>query len=129
MPLPCAGYRSARDVRKAPVELRKTESRMNKLFKHVHPKISAVTLRPMDEAADRRVGERSLAKYVKSVFRGDANGVGMTDSQSAGCIILKQIFSHITLKERDSFLDVGCGKGRVLAYLVKEHAPCRLYGA
>ena len=23
---------------------------------------------------------------------------------------------------------MGCGKGRVLAYLLKKHAPCRLYG-
>jgi SAM-dependent methyltransferase len=32
------------------------------------------------------------------------------------------------LTEQDVFLDVGCGKGRVLAYLLKSHAPCRLCG-
>ncbi len=32
------------------------------------------------------------------------------------------------MTEQDVFLDVGCGKGRVLAYLLKSHAPCRLFG-
>ena len=32
------------------------------------------------------------------------------------------------MTEQDVFLDVGCGKGRVLAYLLKSHAPCRLCG-
>ena len=101
---------------------------MNKLFKHLHSKISGVILRLMDEATDRRICGQSLVKYVKSVYRDDASGVGMTGSQSTSYIILNRIFSHVALTERDSFLDVGCGKGRVLAFLVKKRAPCRLYG-
>ena len=101
---------------------------MNKLFNHIHRKISGVILRLMDEVIDRRICGRSLSKYVKSVWRDDANGVGMTGSQSTSYVILDRIFSHVMLTEQDSFLDVGCGKGRVLAFLLKMHAPCRLYG-
>ena len=101
---------------------------MNKLFDRAHRKISSVLLRLTDEAIDRRICGQSLVKYVKSVWRDDANGVGMTGSQSTSYIILDRIFSHVTLTEQDRFLDVGCGKGRVLAFLVKKHAPCRLYG-
>ena len=101
---------------------------MNKPFKRIHRKISSVILRLMDESTDRRVCGQSLVKYVESVYRDDANGVGMTGSQSTSYVILNRIFSHVALTEQDSFLDVGCGKGRVLAFLVKKHAPCRLYG-
>ena len=101
---------------------------MNKLPGRIHGKISRAVLRLMDEAADRRICGQSLGKYVKSVYRDDAKGVGMTGSQSTNYIILDRIFAHITLTEADSFLDVGCGKGRVLAFLVKKQAPCRLYG-
>ena len=101
---------------------------MSKLIHRIHKKASSVVLRIMDEAADKRVCGQSLVKYVDSVYRDDANGVGMTGSQSTNYIILERIFSHVTLTGQDSFLDVGCGKGRVLAFLVKKHAPCRLYG-
>ena len=101
---------------------------MNKLFHRIHKKISSVVLGMMDDAIDRRVCGQSLVKYVKSVYRDDANGVGMTGSQSTNYVILKRIFSHVTLTEQDSFLDVGCGKGRVLAFLVKKHAPCKISG-
>ena len=101
---------------------------MNKLFHRIHKKISSIVLRVVDGAIDRRVCGQSLVKYVNSVYRDDANGVGMTGSQSTYYIILKRIFSHVTLTEQDSFLDVGCGKGRVLAFLVKKHAPCKISG-
>ena len=43
--------------------------------------------------------------------------------------ITGQTFGRLTaLTENDSFLDVGCGKGRVLAYLVKIKAPCHITG-
>ena len=100
----------------------------NRLFNRVHTKISSVILRLKDEAIDRRICGQSLVKYVESVYRDDANGIGLTGSQSTHYIVLDRIFSHITLTEHDHFLDVGCGKGRVLAFLIKEHAPCRVYG-
>ena len=101
---------------------------MNKAFRRIHGAISTRILRRMDDVMDRRICGQSLVKYVPSVYRDDANGVGMTGSQSTSYIILSRIFSHVSLTKADSFLDVGCGKGRVLAFLLKEHAPCALRG-
>ena len=52
----------------------------------------------------------------------------MTGSESTHYIVLHRIFSHVSLTEEDSFIDVGCGKGRVLAYLLKKRKPCKLFG-
>ena len=118
----------ARDVKEVLTELKKLEHWMNKLLHRIHKIISRIILNKMDQAIDMRICGQSLVKYVKSVYRDDANGVGMTGSQSTDYIILNQIFSHVTLTEQDSFLDVGCGKGRVLAFLVKKHVPCKISG-
>jgi len=81
-----------------------------------------------DSSIDRRITGRSLVKYVPSTERNDKEGIGRTGSQSTPYMVLKRIFSHVELTENDSFLDVGCGKGRVLAYLVKIKAPCHING-
>ena len=101
---------------------------MNKFFKRVHSTVSIRFLHLRDGLIDRCICGQSLVKYVPSVFRDDANGVGMTGSQSTSYIILNRVFSHVTLTPEDSFLDVGCGKGRVLAFLLKQHAPCTISG-
>lgn len=101
---------------------------MKKFFKRVYITFSGRLLRTMDSIIDRQICSQSLVKYVPSVYRDDTNGVGMTGSQSTSYLILDRIFSHIYLTEKDSFLDVGCGKGRVLAFLLREHAPCALNG-
>ena len=101
---------------------------MEKGFDRIYGAISRRLLRAMDGIIDQRICGQSLVKYVPSVYRDDANGVGMTGSQSTSYVILNRIFSHVSLTEEDSFLDVGCGKGRVLAFLLKEHAPCALNG-
>ena len=101
---------------------------MEKGFDRIYGAISRRLLRTVDGIIDQRICGQSLVKYVPSVYRDDANGVGMTGSQSTSYVILDRIFSHVSLTEEDSFLDVGCGKGRVLAFLLKEHAPCALYG-
>ena len=100
----------------------------NNIFQRIFNKIHSTILDLMDEASDKKVCGQSLVKYVKSVYRDDANGVGMTGSQSTRYIILDRIFSHVTLTEQDNFIDIGCGKGRVLAYLIKAKAPCSLNG-
>ncbi len=85
-------------------------------------------LRAADELTDRRICGQSLVKTVPSIFRDDKNGVGGTNTSPTRYIILNRIFSHVRLEPSDVFLDVGCGKGRVLAFLVKKKAPCRIYG-
>ena len=82
----------------------------------------------MDATLDRRICGCSLVKYVPSVDRDDEKGIGGTGSQSTHYIILKKIFSHVRLEASDAFLDVGCGKGRVIAYLINAKCPCQLYG-
>ena len=52
----------------------------------------------------------------------------MTGSQSTHYSILKKIFDKVNIDESDSFIDVGCGKGRVLAYLVMHDYKCAITG-
>lgn len=104
------------------------ERGMKKLFSRIHGKISRLLLHAINTCMDSIICGQSLVEYVPSVYRDDAKGVGMTGSQSTHYLVLNRIFSHVTLSERDSFLDVGCGKGRVLAFLLKKHAPCTLSG-
>lgn len=101
---------------------------MNKLPSRIYSRINITILQLIDSLIDYSVCGQSLVKYVPSVYRDDQNGVGSTGSQSTNYLVLKRIFSHVRVTSQDVFLDVGCGKGRVLAFLLKTHAPCRLYG-
>ncbi len=85
-------------------------------------------LKLTDWFVDRRICGRSLVTYVPSIFRDDKKGLGGTGSSSTHYGLLKRIFSHVELTPGDILLDVGCGKGRVLAFLLREKCPCRLYG-
>ena len=40
----------------------------------------------------------------------------------------EEIFADVRFSPEDRFLDVGCGKGRVLAFLIKQRCPCMIYG-
>lgn len=101
---------------------------MNKIFSRIYTGVSGKILRTIDRCIDIRICGQSLVRYVPSVYRDDVNGVGMTGSQSTSYIILERIFSHVSLTKQDVFLDVGCGKGRVLAFLLKKHATCTICG-
>jgi len=67
----------------------------------------------------------SLARFVPSRYK-DSHGA--TGSQSAPYRGLEEIFEHIRLDSSESFIDIGCGKGRVLAYMVSIGAPFALTG-
>lgn len=82
----------------------------------------------MDGVKDRSICGRSLVKYVSSKSEDIEKGIGGTGSQSTHYIILNKVFSHIRLEATDAFMDVGCGKGRVLAYLASTKCQCQLYG-
>ncbi len=97
-------------------------------FSYWRYKLSGQLMTLYDTVIDKKICSVNLCKYVPSVFRDDANGVGSTGSESTRYIILRKIFSHVKLKAEDSFIDIGCGKGRVLAFLKKEQAPCALNG-
>lgn len=101
---------------------------MNKFFKRVDHAISSRLLNLEDGLADLRICGRSLVKSVPSIFRDDKKGIGGTNSSPTHYAFLKRIFRHVELRASDTLLDVGCGKGRVLAFLLAQKCPCRLYG-
>ena len=98
------------------------------ILRRVYIRLSRKIVNWYDARIDRKITGQSLVKYVPSTDRNDKEGIGRTGSQSTPYMVLKRIFKNVTLTESDSFLDVGCGKGRVLAYLVKINAPCRITG-
>lgn len=65
----------------------------------------------------------SLEKYVKSIDRSISTG-----SESTRYMALKEIFKDIDIKSGDRFVDVGCGKGRVLAYVHSATKDCEVTG-
>ena len=101
---------------------------MNRLIRRIDNAVCSRLLNMADSCMDKRICGQSLVKYVPSIFRDDKNGVGGTGSHSTHYALLKRVFSHVELKSTDTFLDVGCGKGRVLAFLIKEKCPCPIYG-
>ena len=85
-------------------------------------------LRRLDAFYDRRVTGQDLTRTIQSIWRDPENGVGMTNSQASHYLILEKVFSHVTITSGDVFLDVGCGQGRVLAFMIREKYPCRICG-
>ena len=103
-------------------------AKKNKLKRFVRRKVLNVSQRFIslyEGRIDKRLCGCSLAKYVPSLYR---QSMGATGSQSSPYRALKQIFAEEQFTEQDSFLDVGCGKGRVLAYLNSIGCPCPLTG-
>ena len=78
-----------------------------------------------DSIRDRRICGCSLVKYVPSLYR---ETMGATGSESTCYWALDTIFKGFPLDAQDSLIDVGCGKGRVLAYLADKKVPCPLTG-
>ena len=101
---------------------------MKRFLNKVEVYISQRLLRIEDGLIDRRVCGRSLVKSVPSIFRDDRKGIGGTNSSPTHYALMKRIFRHVALDASDSLLDVGCGKGRVLAFLLAQKCPCKLYG-
>jgi 16S rRNA A1518/A1519 N6-dimethyltransferase RsmA/KsgA/DIM1 with predicted DNA glycosylase/AP lyase activity len=73
---------------------------------------------------DIRVARRSLGGTIESPY--EARGVNKT--QSTDYRVLKPIFKELCLKDTDSFLDVGCGKGRIIGYLLHRHFRGEIIG-
>lgn len=75
-----------------------------------------------DSFVDKRICGVSLNKYTESVRKGS------TGSQSTPYIVLQEIFKDVKFQPSDSFIDVGCGRGRVLAYMVRKKFPGKISG-
>ena len=78
-----------------------------------------------DSIQDRIICGCSLVKYVPTLFR-ESNG--STGSQSTRYLYLKEIFKDEFFSSNDNFIDIGCGKGRIIAYLLKNNFPGKLNG-
>lgn len=101
---------------------------MKKILSSILKKIRVRIFYTIDYYYDMQICGQSLSESIPSVFRDDKNGIGFTSSQSTYYSILKKIFRNVEIKESDVFLDVGCGKGRVLAYCIMEKYPCSING-
>ena len=75
-----------------------------------------------DSFTDKRICGVSLTKYVPSIAQGS------TGSQSSPYYALEAVYKGTDFKTEDSLIDVGCGKGRVFAFLIKKKCTWKLSG-
>lgn len=82
----------------------------------------------IDRINDYIISGRDLTRTIPSPLNDPVKGTGMTDSQPAHYLILDRVFSLVSITNKDTFIDVGCGQGRVLAYLIKKKADYKING-
>lgn len=95
------------------------------IFVRVIIKITIKCSHIFDYIKDKHICGCSLVKFVPTKYR---ETHGATGSQSTSYWALDKVFAEDVFSENDSFVDIGCGKGRVLAYLIRKKVPCKLYG-
>ena len=80
----------------------------------------------LDNGRDKKFCGHELGVFVPTPF---SKTHGATGSQSAPYPGLDVVLKDLNLTPDDSFIDIGCGKGRVLAYLLsKGYTRCRITG-
>ena len=67
---------------------------------------------------DKKLVGANLGEYIPSEHRGD---MGATGSQSTPYDALRKMIVADAFSKDDVFADIGCGKGRVLAYMAAEY--------
>lgn len=90
-----------------------------------YSKVTRKLTNAYDAILDSKICGKSLVKYVPSV---DTEGLQATGSESARYFSLDKVFKDMEFNKDDKFIDVGCGKGRILAYMEKIKFPGQLYG-
>ena len=65
----------------------------------------------LDNKRDKKISGRNLGVFVPTPF---ARSHGATGSQSAPYLGLAKVMQDFDPKPEDSFIDIGCGKGRVI---------------
>ena len=75
----------------------------------------------IDAGRDRKISGMNLGVFVPTPF---AKSHGATGSQSAPYLGLAKVMEDFKPGPEDSFIDIGCGKGRVIAYLLSKNYPC-----
>lgn len=79
----------------------------------------------LDIQKDMKICHQSLAKTVVS---DDREQTGATNSEPMRYWALDETMDGIEFSADDSFIDVGCAKGRVLAYMLYKKHPCKISG-
>ena len=82
----------------------------------------------IDRTNDYIISGRNLTQTIPSPLNDSVKRIGMTESQPAHYLILEKVFSLISITDKDTFIDVGCGQGRVLAYLIKKKVNYKISG-
>ena len=91
----------------------------------LYRKLSGQIATAFDISKDLKICGKSLTKYVASV---DRKVLQATGSQSARYWALDEVFKDMKFSKDDKFIDVGCGKGRILAEMERIKFPGQLYG-
>ncbi len=78
-----------------------------------------------DMLKDYKVCKCNLSKVIVS---DDIEETGANDSMPMRYWALDKALKDETFTARDSFIDIGCGQGRVLAYMLLKKQPCKLTG-
>ena len=76
-----------------------------------------------EDRLDRKIGGISLAEVRESRFQ----DLGAYPTMSAEYGAIDMMFRMFPLSEKDVFVDVGCGFGRVISRLLMKKSPCRKY--
>ena len=84
-------------------------------FAKVKGKIGSIIFNIYDLIIDYRVCGCSLVKHVPTLWR---ESKGSTSSVSTHYHTLKKVFEGEEFTEEDRFMDVGCAKGRIIAYMI-----------
>lgn len=109
-------------------KLKQILKRIKRKLRKAYVAFSVRALDFHDWILDRRICGRSLGKIVLDMCGDEKNQTGGTGTESSHYVYLKRIFSYVKLRATDTVLDVGCGKGRVFAFFLKEKYPCRIDG-
>ncbi len=79
----------------------------------------------IDAVKDKKTCGQKLGVFVPTPY---AESHGATGSQSAPYLGLAKVLKGLYLSKSDSFVDIGCGKGRVIAYLLSRGFECKITG-
>ena len=79
-------------------------------------------IRLIDYITDYRITGQDLTKNGKYLL-----GIG-AQYRPVNYLAINKILSQVKISADDKIIDIGCGKGRVLAYLLSKNCPCQMYG-
>lgn len=91
----------------------------------LYRKISGQITTAFDLLKDLKICGKSLTKYVPSVDRKVKQATG---SESARYWALDEVFKGMQFNKNDKFIDIGCGKGRILAEMIRLKFPGHIFG-